>query len=529
MGLFRRKAALWIEAPLAAPGPQSGAAAHAQIGGVGLRVSSQSRDRAMYVREPVGLGVVYADEHIERITGYTPTEWEDESLLERVVHPDDCERVLGELAKAQAGGGALSIIYRMRRPDQSIVWVRDASELIEDDGRVRRRGFLYDITAKREAELARERQARLAFGLIDAALDGMCLTDRHGHIVLANTRMRKLGKELHLPEQGTAGERLRALADRLTDPADLQMIERIVAKPEERLTHEFEFSDSGRSFQGFISPVETSDGEYLGRIWTIHETTEERTLDRLRHSFTASVSHELRTPLTSILGYLELLRESLAELDPAQDRYLGVIDRNANRLLHLVNDLLFVAQIQAGNFEIEPLELDPAELARAAVESARPAASAKQIDLRLQNGTSRPVLGDPIRLGQALDNLVSNAIKFTREGGNVRVSAEVADGRCTFTVTDDGIGIPQAEQVHLFDRFFRSSNASENVIPGTGLGLTIARAIVEAHGGTVELDSSPSTGTVARISIPAPDSDAPGSQSPGSQSPGSQATRSGPR
>lgn len=467
----------------------------------------------MYVREPSDLGVVYADEHIERITGYTAAEWEDESLFGRILHPDDRERVLGEVSKAQASGSALSVVYRMHRPDQRIVWVRDASELIEDEGRVRRRGFLYDITAKREAELARERQARLAFGLIDAALDGMCLTDRHGHIVLANTRMRRLSKELHLPEQGTAGERLRALADRLTDPADLQMIERIVAKPEERLTHEFEFSDSGRSFQGFISPVETSDGEYLGRIWTIHETTEERALDRLRQSFTASVSHELRTPLTSILGYLELLRESLAELEPTHDRYLSVIDRNANRLLHLVNDLLFVAQIQAGNFEIEPLELDPAELARAAVESARPAAIAKQIDLRLQNGVTQPILGDPVRLGQALDNLVSNAVKFTRESGNVLVSAEVADGRCTLTVTDDGIGIPKAEQARLFERFFRSSNASDNVIPGTGLGLTIARAIVEAHGGTIDLESSPSTGTVACISIPAngpPTSSQPG-------------------
>jgi PAS domain S-box-containing protein len=502
MSLIRRKAALWIEAPSAAPGPQSGAPAHPQVS-MSLKRSAQNRDRAMYVREPTCTGIVYADPQIERITGYTPAQWEDESLLERILHPEDRERVLGEVAKAQASGAALSIVYRMHRPDQGVVWVRDASELIEDDGRVRRRGFLYDITAKREDEIARERQARLAFGLIDAALDGMCLTDRHGHIVLANTRMRTLAKELHLPEQGTAGERLRAIADRLTDPADSELIERIVSKPEARLTHEFEFSDRGRSFQGFISPVETSEGEYLGRIWTIHETTEERQLDRLRRSFTASVSHELRTPLTSILGYLELLRESLAGLEPTQDRYLSVIDRNANRLLHLVNDLLFVAQIQAGNFEIEPLEMDPAELARAAVESARPAALAKQIDLRLRDGATRPIFGDPVRLGQALDNLVSNAVKFTREGGNVVVSAEVTEGRCALTVIDDGIGIPKAEQARLFDRFFRSSNASDNVIPGTGLGLTIARAIVEAHGGTIDLESSPNAGTLARISIPA--------------------------
>lgn len=456
----------------------------------------------MYLREPTGLGVVHADEQIERITGYTPAQWQNEEMLERVLHPEDRERVLAAHTDTQASGAALSIVYRMLRPDGATVWVRDASELIEDEGRLRRRGFLYDITAKREAEIARERQAQLAFGLLDAALDGMCLTDRQDNVALANTRMRKLARELQLPEQGTAGERMRALGDRLGDPDYLRTMERILAEPDQRLPQEFEFSDGARTFQGFVSPVDTPEGELLGRIWTIHETTEEHTLERLRRSFTASVSHELRTPLTSILGYLELLRESLPALDARQDRYLNVIDRNANRLLHLVNDLLFVAQIQAGNFEIEHQDLDPLELARAAVESARPAADAKRIDLRLAGERSQPILGDPIRLAQALDNLISNAVKFTPEGGRVLVSAGIAAGYCTFTVVDDGIGVPKAEQARLFERFFRSSNASDNVIPGTGLGLTIARAIVEAHGGTVELQSSPDSGTTARISVP---------------------------
>jgi PAS domain S-box-containing protein len=456
----------------------------------------------MYVRTLNGDRILYADPRIEWLTGYSPQAWLEAGMLERVVHPEDRERVLGELTQARESEAPLSIVYRMIKPDGATVWVRDASEVVEESGERRRRGFMYDITACREAEIARERQARLALGLVDAALDGMCLTDREGNIVLVNTRMGEMARDLSMPEKGTAGERLRALSDRFSDPADVAAIEHIIANPGERISHLFELPDSGRSFQGFVAPVETAEGECLGRVWTLHETTGERTLDRLRHSFTASVSHELRTPLTSILGYLDLLGESLGELDPKQARYLEVITRNANRLLHLVNDLLFAAQIQAGSFEIERTALDPIELARSAVESARPSAAAKRIELRFEAGHGHPILGDPIRLGQALDNLISNALKFTREDGHVSVSAEVAGGHCTILVSDDGIGIPEAEQGRLFERFFRSSNASQNVIPGTGLGLTIVRAIVEAHGGQIQLSSGADGGTVARISIP---------------------------
>ena len=459
----------------------------------------------MYVREPKGDSVLHVDPMIEPITGYTQAQWLGEGMLERALHPEDRERVLDELARAQKGGAQLSTVYRLQRPDGSTVWVRDASEPIQYEGKRRRRGFLYDITAQREAEHTRERQARLAFGLIDAALDGMCLTDREGNILLVNTRLRRLWRELQLPTEGTAGESLRALGEHLGRLGDRAAIEHIVSSPDERMSHEFELAGLGRSFLGFVAPIKTADGEYLGRIWTLHETTEERTLERLRYSFTASVSHELRTPLTSVLGYLDLLRESLERADPKQARYLEVITRNANRLLDLVNDLLFVAQIQAGSFEIERAELDPIELVRAAVESARPAADGKRIDLRFQSGNARPILGDPVRLGQALDNLISNAVKFTAEHGHVQVHANVADGRCDITVSDNGIGIPQSEQTRLFERFFRSSNATAAAIPGTGLGLTIVKAIVEAHGGTVKLESDADAGTTVRVSLPAED------------------------
>ena len=227
-----------------------------------------------------------------------------------------------------------------------------------------------------------------------------------------------------------------------------------------------------------------------------------RELDRLKDEFVSLVSHELRTPLTSICGYLELVRDEADDsLTDEQRRYLGVVERNAERLLRLVGDLLFVAQLDSGRLALqaEPVALDA--LVHEAVESARPAAETKGI--RLESSVERPVtvLADRARLAQLLDNLVSNAVKFTPEGA-VAVSLRPDGERVLVEVVDTGIGIPASEQRHLFERFFRSSVATERAIQGTGLGLVIAKAIAEAHGGSIELESAENAGTTFRVALP---------------------------
>jgi signal transduction histidine kinase len=226
-----------------------------------------------------------------------------------------------------------------------------------------------------------------------------------------------------------------------------------------------------------------------------------RELDRMKDEFVSLVSHELRTPLTSIRGYLELFRES-SNLTPKQREFLKVVDRNSQRLLELVGDLLFLAKIDAGAFELDLDEVELAQVVEESIEACRPMAESRKIALVASIGDPQPVVGDRARLAQVLDNLVSNALKFTEAGGRVDVTLSSDDGHVLLEVRDTGLGIPPEEQPLLFDRFFRSSRATENAIPGTGLGLTITKAIVERHGGWIRLESEEDVGTTVRVEIP---------------------------
>jgi PAS domain S-box-containing protein len=228
-----------------------------------------------------------------------------------------------------------------------------------------------------------------------------------------------------------------------------------------------------------------------------------RELDRLKDEFIALVSHELRTPLTSIRGYTELLLDGEAgELGDDQRQFLGVVERNAHRLLHLVGDLLFLAQVEAGKLVLDVGAVDLGAVASETVEAARPQAEAKDITLTLATGPVPLVAGDRARIGQLMDNLVSNAIKFTPEGGRVDVRVRALSKRALVEVRDSGIGIPANERQHLFQRFYRTSTATEQAIQGTGLGLAISKAIVEAHDGRITLTSEEDVGTTFRVELP---------------------------
>jgi signal transduction histidine kinase len=227
-----------------------------------------------------------------------------------------------------------------------------------------------------------------------------------------------------------------------------------------------------------------------------------RDLDRLKDEFVSLVSHELRTPLTSIRGYLELLLEEGNGLTDDQRRFLGIVDRNSERLLGLVSDLLFLAQIEAGKLAIDVGLVDLNQIVEECVETSSPAAHAKGVELTISTEPLPKLQGDGARLAQVLDNLVSNALKFTPRGGRVEVRLKAEHDLAVLEVEDTGLGIPEDEQQQLFQRFFRSSRATENAIPGTGLGLTITKAIVERHGGRIEVESSEDVGTTVRVELP---------------------------
>jgi signal transduction histidine kinase len=237
------------------------------------------------------------------------------------------------------------------------------------------------------------------------------------------------------------------------------------------------------------------------RVAEREANTRLRELDRLKDEFVSTISHELRTPLTSISGYVELAREQAA--DPETSGYLEVVERNASRLLALVNDLLLVARLQSGRLELDVERVDVARLVAESVATAKPHAVGANVELRLRlTGDDTAVRGDRRRLGQVVDNLVSNAIKFSPNSGSVELTVDRRNGKVLIEVEDHGIGIPEGEHDRLFERFFRAQGALDRHIPGTGLGLYITRSIVEAHGGTVAARSVAGEGTSFVVELP---------------------------
>jgi signal transduction histidine kinase len=226
--------------------------------------------------------------------------------------------------------------------------------------------------------------------------------------------------------------------------------------------------------------------------------------DRLKDEFVALISHDLRTPLTSIVGYVELVLDEEIEppLDEERRGYLNVVTRSSERLLRLVDDLLFVARLQAGRLVIEPAQMDLGVVAAQAVDEARPRAERKGVTISCLGDTSVTIEGDRGRIFQLLDNLISNAIKFTPTGGRIDVRALRSPSGAVLEVSDTGIGLGPGDNERIFDRFFRSSRATDQQIQGTGLGLFIARAIAEAHGGGIVASSRTGSGTTFRIELP---------------------------
>ncbi|MCW2818636.1 MAG: hypothetical protein JWR42_1423 [Marmoricola sp.] len=228
-------------------------------------------------------------------------------------------------------------------------------------------------------------------------------------------------------------------------------------------------------------------------------------LDRAKGEFVSSVSHELRTPLTSIVGYTELLGdpEVVENLTEVQRQLVGRIERNGERLLALVEDLLTLARVEDGSFTLESSAIDLRDAVVRATDELAHAAHQHRVRLTTTvPSESVCVDGDPTHLERLVLNLTSNAVKFTRPGGQVDVDLTTDGVQATLVVRDSGMGIPREEQDRIFQRFFRSSLASEHAIQGTGLGLNIVQAIAEAHGGSVGFTSVPGEGTTFTFEVP---------------------------
>lgn len=232
------------------------------------------------------------------------------------------------------------------------------------------------------------------------------------------------------------------------------------------------------------------------------QNEELRELDRLKDEFIALVSHELRTPLTSIIGYIELVGDEQESLSESQRRFLAIAARNVDRLSGLVEELLFLVQLESRRvtLHLEDVAVDALLAERAGL--IRAEAEAKGIDLHVE---AKPLVAvcDRALIAQLVDGLLANAVTFTPEGGRVDVRAVLNGHTVVVSVSDTGIGIPADELPRLFERFYRGEHAVAEAVPGIGLGLALAHAIASAHGATISVTSAVGDGTTFRFPLPA--------------------------
>ncbi|MFB9316875.1 sensor histidine kinase [Cryptosporangium minutisporangium] len=242
-------------------------------------------------------------------------------------------------------------------------------------------------------------------------------------------------------------------------------------------------------------------GQYMARRRADELALE---LARTKDQFLALVSHEMRTPLTAISTYTELILTDPEQECSAQHRLLlERVDRNTRSLRAIVNDLLDLAALESGRFTVSCDHVDLVAVVHDSVGAAAGAARAAGVEVLTDVPDRAGLWADVVRLRQVLDNLLSNAVKYSPHGGEVRIRVRTEDDTVRLAVSDTGIGIPEAERPRLFHRFYRASTARNHGIPGTGLGLTIVRAIVEAHGGTIAIADVPGPGTTFEVRLPA--------------------------
>ncbi len=233
----------------------------------------------------------------------------------------------------------------------------------------------------------------------------------------------------------------------------------------------------------------------------IEQNNRLRELTQMKDDVVATVSHELRTPITSIRGFVELLLDATADLTESQIRMLQTIERNAEHLQRVAEDLL--ADPGAGRgLRVAFTELDLSRLAEDAVHAIQTSATVRGVILTIDPGEEVPIFGDPTRLHQLLGNLLSNAIKFSPRGGRVHVIVDNVDSYARVQVLDEGPGIPEGERDQLFERFYRLASSTEMGVPGTGLGLAIAKTVAEAHEGFVDIVDTPGWSTTFRVYLP---------------------------
>ena len=336
--------------------------------------------------------------------------------------------------------------------------------------------------------------------IITAMQEGLLVVDMNRRISVANRAFREL---FGLPEDVPPLPLLEVLRNPEIDKLTRQVLE--TGHPHrQELTIAAQPNGVARFMELSAVPTKSDGGGITGAAVLFHDITQLKQADEVRRDFVANVSHELRTPLSILRGYIETLRDDPDLSDDELGRILEVMKKHSDRLTALTDDLLSLAKLESAHKGLHLEEVRISELFASIIRDWGKRFSDKKLSIDVSVSRSVPVLqADATRLQEVLYNLLDNALKYSREGGKIRLEARRQGEDVVISVTDTGIGIPEADLPRIFERFYRADKARSREMGGTGLGLSIVKHIAQMHGGSVEAESALGTGTTIRVILPA--------------------------
>ena len=337
--------------------------------------------------------------------------------------------------------------------------------------------------------------------IVDSVAEGLVFLDRRNRIGLINPA----AQEMLGISSNSVGVEIKLA---VTDPTLKRLFETCQLTTHQRKTvaHEVAVSSGGRErvLKVLASPVISKDDLLLGTVYVFDDITREKEIDRMKSDFVSLVSHELRTPLTAIqLGVSLVLDGKAGPINEKQRSSLEKVDRQVKRLTDLINDLLDLSRIESGRIQMKREPISLVDIAVSRLEEMKPQADSKGVKLDLEvEGEIPMTVGDEARIGQVITNLLSNALKFTPQGGQVKVRLSRQGDMILTEVIDTGPGIPEEERERIFDKFYQLSDFKTRSQGGSGLGLSIAKGIVEAHGGRIWVESEVGVGSNFKFLLP---------------------------
>lgn len=470
-------------------------------------VSSEAKYRGLIEQLPVisfitsldgTARLLYVSPQVEPLLGFPKNAWvDDPAFWVKRLHPDDRSRALAALTHTRATGEPLDCEYRLIASDGNTLWFKSQGVIVpaHNGGAPTLQGFLNDVTAKhlaveenRRLAEAVERERQTLAAVMSSMTEGLLVLDVAGHVRYCNA---KAGELLETNPSTVAGTPfdglLLGLGDRLANSAVVRkaLQEALIAVQQRPLLDLQLLGTPRRDLVAQVFPVTSLDGlDEVGIL--LHDDTHERDLIRTKDELLSVVSHELRTPLASLVGFAELLlKRDYAE---AQRReFLTVMYEEGRRLTALISDFLDLQRMESGrqSVHLQPIQLAPViqrAIATAGEDTDRPIV----VDLP---ANVPEVDADPDRLQQVFANLLSNARKYSPNGGEIRLTVEVYERAIKVLLRDHGLGLPHEAIPRMFQKFYRVDNSDRRTIAGTGLGLAICHQIIAEHGGRMGVES----------------------------------------